>query len=46
MDDFGLFPARFNLQTYKGYCYKREFGNMWRMNTQLIYEAFEKSSLD
>ena len=46
IDDFGLLLEGFNLQTYDGDWYRRESGNMWRMNTQARYEAVEKSSLD
>ena len=46
MDDFALFLARVNVQTSEVDWYRREFGKMWRMNTQVKYEAVEKSSLD
>ena len=46
MDDFGLFLEIVNLQASEGDWYRREFGNMWIMNTQVRYEAVEKSSLD
>ena len=45
MDDFGLLPATVNLQTTEGDWYRKEFGNMWRMNTQVRDEAVEKASL-
>ena len=46
MGDFGLFLARVNLQTSEGDWCRREFGNMWRMNTQVRYEAVNIASLD
>ena len=45
MDDFGLLPATVNLQTTEGDWYRKQFGNSWRMNTQVRDEAVEKSSL-
>ena len=45
MGDFGLLPARANLQTNEGDWHRREFGNMWRMNTQVRDKAVEKASL-
>ena len=46
MDDFGLFPERVNLHTYERDWYRRYSGNICRMNTQVRYKPFEKSSLD
>ena len=45
MDDFGLFLERVNLHTSWVDWYRREFGDMWRMNTQVVDESVEKSSM-
>ena len=45
MDDFGLFPARVNPHTSEGDWYRRGFGNMWKINTQVRDGSVEKSSL-
>ena len=45
MDDFGLLPERVNLQTSEGDWYRREFGNVWWMNAELIDKATERSGL-
>ena len=46
MNNFGLLPERVNLQKSEGDWHRRDFGNMWRINAQVRYEAVEKASLD
>ena len=41
MDSFGLLPERTNLQTSEGDWYRREYGNLWRMDQQVRDEAME-----
>ena len=45
MDDFVLLPSIINLQKFERDWYRKEFGKMWKMNTQVRDEAVEKASL-
>ena len=45
MDELGLLPPRVNLQTTEGDWYRREFGNMWRMNEKVRDQALDRAGL-
>ena len=43
MGEYGLLPTTVNLQTTEGDWYRKEFGNVWRMNEHVRDEAIDKA---